>query len=71
MLPSCQHFIQYISKRFNVASFLFNIGSGLPMFAASIGVVRINSNNQAEVVAGVVYNPVLDEMTSAVRSRGW
>lgn len=41
------------------------------MFAASIGVVRINSNNQAEVVAGVVYNPVLDEMTSAVRSRGW
>lgn len=46
-----------------------NFQAGLPMYCASIGVVSV-SDAKAEVVAGVIYNPALDEMVSAVRGRG-
>lgn len=44
--------------------------AGLPLFCTSIGVVSLSNNEDPEVVAGVIYNPVLNEMTSAVRGRG-
>ena len=44
-----------------------NFQAGLPIYAMSIGVVSLSSN---EVVAGVIYNPRLNEMTSAVKGRG-
>lgn len=44
-----------------------NFQAGLPIYAMSIGVVSLSSN---EVVAGVIYNPRLAEMTSAVKGRG-
>jgi len=43
--------------------------SGLPIYAVSIGAVSL-SRGRPEVVAGVIYNPALGEMTSAVRGRG-
>jgi myo-inositol-1(or 4)-monophosphatase len=48
---------------------------GLPIYAISIGAVSIPSAgndgvSKPEVVAGVIYNPALNEMTSAVRGRG-
>lgn len=51
-----------------------NFQAGLPIYAMSIGVVALpsssSSSSSPEVVAGVIYNPALDEMTSAVRGRG-
>lgn len=44
--------------------------SGLPLYCTSIGVVSLSDNAQPEVVAGVIYNPALDEMTSAIRGHG-
>jgi hypothetical protein len=41
----------------------------LPIYAVSIGVVSL-TGSIPEVVAGVIYNPALGEMTSAVRGRG-
>ncbi|EED95586.1 predicted protein, partial [Thalassiosira pseudonana CCMP1335] len=46
-----------------------NFQAGLPMYAVSIGVVSL-AGEQPQVVAGVIYNPTLGEMTSAVRGRG-
>eukprot|EP00986_Skeletonema_menzelii_P006304 scaffold2378_cov152-Skeletonema_menzelii.AAC.22 len=54
-----------------------NFQAGLPIYAMSIGVVALppsspssSSSSSPEVVAGVIYNPALGEMTSAVRGRG-
>eukprot|EP00985_Skeletonema_marinoi_P006245 scaffold2709_cov215-Skeletonema_marinoi.AAC.6 len=50
-----------------------NFQAGLPIYAMSIGVVALPSSSSSslpEVVAGVIYNPTLGEMTSAVRGRG-
>jgi len=48
-----------------------NFQAGLPMFCVSIGVVSLeNEHNEPVVVAGVIYNPILNEMVSAVKSRG-
>jgi myo-inositol-1(or 4)-monophosphatase len=44
-----------------------NFAHGLPFFCVSIGVLSIELR---QVVAGVVYNPFLDEMFYAVRGRG-
>ena len=41
----------------------------MPIYAVSIGAVSL-SGVRPEVVAGVIYNPALGEMTSAVRGRG-
>ncbi|KAL7460359.1 hypothetical protein ACHAXS_000814 [Conticribra weissflogii] len=46
-----------------------NFQAGLPLYAVSIGVVSL-AGESPEVVAGVIYNPKLGEMTSAVRGRG-
>jgi myo-inositol-1(or 4)-monophosphatase len=44
---------------------------GLPMFGASIGVVKLsNTVTSPEIVVGVIYNPILDELTCAVRGEG-
>lgn len=51
-----------------------NFQAGLPIYAMSIGVVALprtsSASQEPEVVAGVIYNPALGEMTSAVRGRG-
>ncbi len=47
-----------------------NFQAGLPMFCVSIGIVALKENVEPQVVAGVIYNPVLNEMMSAVRGRG-
>eukprot|EP00540_Astrosyne_radiata_P004629 CAMPEP_0116852076 /NCGR_PEP_ID=MMETSP0418-20121206/17090_1 /TAXON_ID=1158023 /ORGANISM="Astrosyne radiata, Strain 13vi08-1A" /LENGTH=284 /DNA_ID=CAMNT_0004484195 /DNA_START=293 /DNA_END=1147 /DNA_ORIENTATION=+ len=53
-----------------------NFQAGLPLYCVSIGLVSIpncNSKQQSqrpERVLGVVYNPVLGEMVSAVKGRG-
>ncbi len=47
-----------------------NFQAGLPMFCVSIGVVSLRENIEPQVVAGVIYNPILNEMMSAVRGRG-
>lgn len=49
-----------------------NFQAGLPFYAVSIGVVSLpsSSSSSPEVVAGVIYNPTLGEMTSAVKGRG-
>jgi len=49
-----------------------NFQAGLPLFCASIGVVALSgdSDQKAKVVVGVIYNPVLKEMNSAVKDRG-
>lgn len=55
-----------------------NFQAGLPIFCTSIGVVSLGNNddgsseidNQPEVVVGVIYNPILEEYTCAVRGRG-
>ena len=47
-----------------------NFQAGLPMFCVSIGVVSLKKNMEPQVVAGVIYNPILNEMMSAVRGRG-
>jgi myo-inositol-1(or 4)-monophosphatase len=48
-----------------------NFQAGLPLFCASIGVVAWNqTTNQPEIQVGVIFNPILDEMTSAVAGRG-
>jgi len=44
-----------------------NFQCGLPMFCVSIGVV---SKDSGQVVVGVIYNPILDEMIHAVRDHG-
>lgn len=44
-----------------------NFQAGLPLYCVSVGVL---SPSTGEVVVGLVYNPALDEMTSAVRGRG-
>lgn len=44
-----------------------NFAHGLPFFCVSIGVF---SSEEQRVIAGVVYNPFLDEMFTAVRGRG-
>jgi len=46
-----------------------NFQAGLPMFCCSIGVVSLEDGGPT-VVAGVIYNPILDEMMSAVKGRG-
>ena len=47
-----------------------NFQAGLPMFCVSIGVVLLKPNKEPQVIAGVIYNPILKEMISAVRGRG-
>jgi len=52
-----------------------NFQAGLPMFCVSIGVVSLggsdaSTDDDPQVVAGVIYNPILNEMVSAVRGRG-
>lgn len=47
-----------------------NFQAGLPLFCASIGVVSLSQNNEPEIMVGVIYNPILDEMTCAVKGRG-
>ena len=47
-----------------------NFQAGLPMFCVSIGIVSLKQSQQPEVIAGVIYNPILKEMVSAVRGRG-
>jgi len=51
-----------------------NFQAGLPMFCVSIGVISVpmdnNTKDEPQVIAGVIYNPVLNEMVSAVRGRG-
>ena len=49
-----------------------NFQAGLPIYAMSIGVVSLpsSSSSSPEVIAGVIYNPSLGEMTSAVKGRG-
>jgi len=52
-----------------------NFQAGLPLYAVSIGVVLLPSSSSSlssspEAVAGVIYNPRLGEMTSAVKGRG-
>jgi len=55
-----------------------NFQAGLPIFCTSIGVVSLGNDrdgssqtdNQPEVVVGVIYNPILEEYTCAVRGRG-
>ena len=44
-----------------------NFAHGLPFFCVSIGVF---SNELRQVVAGVVYNPFMNEMFTAVRGKG-
>ena len=46
-----------------------NFQAGLCMFCVSIGIVAIQ-NGTPIVVGGVIYNPILNEMVSAVRGRG-
>jgi len=46
-----------------------NFQAGLCMFCVSIGVVSIHDGIPI-VVGGVIYNPILNEMVSAVRGRG-
>jgi myo-inositol-1(or 4)-monophosphatase len=48
---------------------LFALFLGLPIYAVSIGAVSL-SGGKPEVVAGVIYNPALGEITSAVQGRG-
>ena len=43
-----------------------NFQSGLPVFCASIGVV----DRDKEVVVAAVYNPILDEMVTAIKGQG-
>jgi len=41
------------------------------MFGASIGVLKLsNSSSTPDIVVGVIYNPILDEMTTALRGEG-
>jgi myo-inositol-1(or 4)-monophosphatase len=47
-----------------------NFQAGLPFFCASIGVVALSKSGEPEIMVGVIYNPILDEMTCAVRGRG-
>jgi myo-inositol-1(or 4)-monophosphatase len=47
-----------------------NFQAGLPLFCASIGVVSLSQYNEPEIMVGVIYNPILDEMTCAVKGRG-
>jgi myo-inositol-1(or 4)-monophosphatase len=48
-----------------------NFQAGLPMFCCSIGVMAFSGEDKLpEIIVGVVYNPILDEMTSAVRGKG-
>ena len=55
-----------------------NFQAGLPIYAMSIGVVSLqqhsssssSSSSSPEVIAGVIYNPALGEMISAVKGRG-
>ena len=51
-----------------------NFQAGLPIYAMSIGVVSLSSSSASssppQVIAGVIYNPTLNEMTSAVRGYG-
>lgn len=47
-----------------------NFQAGLPLFCASIGVVSLSQHNEPEIMVGVIYNPILDEMTCAVKGRG-
>lgn len=44
-----------------------NFQAGLPMFCASIGVL---SPKTKEILVGVIYNPVLNEMTTAIQNEG-
>lgn len=44
-----------------------NFQAGLPLFCASIGVVDLETQ---DIVAGVIYNPVLDEMSTAIKGKG-
>jgi myo-inositol-1(or 4)-monophosphatase len=44
-----------------------NFQAGLPIFCVSIGVVHLATQ---EVVAGVIYNPALNEMTTAIIGEG-
>jgi myo-inositol-1(or 4)-monophosphatase len=44
-----------------------NFQAGLPMFCASIGAVH---KATGDIVLGVIYNSILDEMTYAVRGQG-
>eukprot|EP00550_Attheya_septentrionalis_P010358 CAMPEP_0198281518 /NCGR_PEP_ID=MMETSP1449-20131203/1438_1 /TAXON_ID=420275 /ORGANISM="Attheya septentrionalis, Strain CCMP2084" /LENGTH=340 /DNA_ID=CAMNT_0043977319 /DNA_START=170 /DNA_END=1192 /DNA_ORIENTATION=- len=49
-----------------------NFQAGLPMCAVSIGVVLVSKDKDvpSEVVVGVIYNPILNEITSAVKGKG-
>ena len=47
-----------------------NFQAGLPLFCTSIGVVSLSQKSEPEIVVGVIYNPILDEMMCAVKGRG-
>lgn len=48
-----------------------NFQSGIPLFAASIGVLSVSPNAEnPELRVGVIFNPILDEMISAVQNEG-
>lgn len=53
-----------------------NFQAGLPMFCVSIGAVLLQPGEEGkeeeppQVIVGVIYNPILNEMISAVRGRG-
>jgi len=46
-----------------------NFQAGLPLFCTSIGVVSITCRH-VEVIAGVIYNPILNEMVTSAKGRG-
>jgi len=47
-----------------------NFIHGIPYFCISVGLERINSNGQSEPIAGVIYNPILDELFTAEKGLG-
>ena len=50
-----------------------NFQAGLPLCCVSIGVVGrngISGTGESEILAGVIYNPILDEMVTAVKGGG-
>jgi myo-inositol-1(or 4)-monophosphatase len=49
-----------------------NFAHGFPVFCVSMGLERVSSSDptQAEIIAGVIYDPTRDELFTAERGRG-
>ncbi len=47
-----------------------NFMHGLPHFSISLGLTKRKENGEQEVIAGVVYNPVYDEIFTAEKGKG-